>query len=77
MCIESYPRPNSFRRFFASLYDLGSVLHSWNASAKSFTITEKAELLIHIMTSYEAALPQKGTLKIWNNHDKDDAWPLS
>jgi hypothetical protein len=26
-CIESYPRPNSFIRFFASLYDLGSVLH--------------------------------------------------
>jgi hypothetical protein len=56
---------------------LGSVLHSGNASAKSFTITEKAELLIHIMTSYEAALLQKRTLKIWNNHDKDDAWPLS
>jgi hypothetical protein len=45
-CIESYPRPNSFRRFFASLYHLGSVLHSRNASAKSFTIVEKAELLI-------------------------------
>jgi hypothetical protein len=25
------------------LYDLGSVLHSGNASAKSFTIAEKAE----------------------------------
>jgi hypothetical protein len=45
-CIESYPRANSFRRFFASLYDFGSVLHSRNASAKSFTIAEKAELLI-------------------------------
>jgi hypothetical protein len=45
-CIESYPRPNSFRRFFASLYDLGSVLHSGNVSAKSFTIEEKAGLLI-------------------------------
>jgi hypothetical protein len=45
-CIESYPRPNSFRRFFASLYDLGRVFYFENASAKSFTIVEKAELLI-------------------------------
>jgi hypothetical protein len=46
ICIESYPRPNYLKRFFASLHDLGNVLHSGNCSAKSFTIAEKAELLI-------------------------------
>jgi hypothetical protein len=39
--IESYPKPNSFRRFFASLYDLGSVLHSENASAKASLLRQK------------------------------------
>jgi hypothetical protein len=73
-CIESYSRPNSFRRFFASLYDLGSVLHSRNASS---LLQKKHNCLSYIMTSYEAALPQKRTLKIWNNQDKTDAWPPS
>jgi hypothetical protein len=45
-CIESYPRPNSFIGLFASFYDLGSVLHSRNSSAKRFTNAEKVELLI-------------------------------
>jgi len=44
--MDSYPRPNSFKMLFASLYDFGRVLYYGNASANSFNIAVKAELLI-------------------------------
>jgi hypothetical protein len=73
ICIDSYPRPNSFRRFFASLYNLGIVLHSGMLQPKALLLQKKQNCSSYIMTSYEAALPQKRTLKIWNNQDKADA----
>ena len=45
-CIESYPRPNSFRIPFASAYDLGKLLCSGNALDNSFNIAVNAELQI-------------------------------
>jgi hypothetical protein len=45
-CVDSYPRPNPFKKLFAWSYDFGSVLCSGKESAKIYKIEEKAELLI-------------------------------
>jgi hypothetical protein len=44
---------------------------------KASKLQKKQNCLSYIMPSYEASLPQKKTLKIWNNQDKADASPLS